>query len=173
METSKSSPESRTTELLNLSDKVWDWDKLYSGLEELMKQLDVKWGDKPSDLDSAMQRARIVENRATIYYTRVSRHLAKAKDEVRSAKHEYSITLKTLLFDKEFCPELSETGRKRNAELCLTDQAEKLCKCEDLFSNLSMYITSIDKVLSAAKHTREDLGRRVKLLDVRKEIQEI
>lgn len=164
------SEESPTSEPSHQNNKEWDWDALYAGLEVLASKLNVKWGDTLDDFDIALRASREVENRATIYFTRISKHLAKAKDNLRSAKFVLKLATKSLLIDQEFLKHKKESERKIYADVALLEESQNLEVYQDLVNNLTCYRDTLDKILSSAKHFREDIGRRIKLIDIKREI---
>src|SRR3989304_648836 len=65
----------------------------------------------------------------------------------------------------------------RKAENCLTSvyikMSSHLVLAKQRVDSITIFIDCVNKLLSVVKHTREDIGRRIKLLDIQKDIKEI
>lgn len=148
-----------------------NWDALYEGLSKLNGMLECPQDNTTVGISNAIKSARQVESLATFYYTKFSRKLAEAKSAVASLKTLYKANLSSLLLDSDFCEGESRPTRKAYAEAKLIEDFERLERAEDHVMKVQLYIKALERVLAAAKHTREDIGRKLKLIDIDKEIK--
>lgn len=147
-----------------------DWEKLYAVLQELVEQLKYPETASPAEVGEAIAAARRVENRTVIYYTRASKRLAVAKELAACLKTSLRLKTKALLTDNTYYRNLPPTKRKAQIELDLMEDQEALNKAVDLVSHWNLYLEAIQRVLESAKHTREDIGRKLKLIQIDREL---
>jgi len=147
------------------------WDKRYDALEQLNKQLICP--DDFSQIDKAIKVARHVESTATYYHTKFSRLLAEAKSKLSTVKLIFTTKLSQLISNTEFYPEESERLRKTYAETKLIEEFSAVERAKDEVSSCQLFIKALERVLGNAKHTREDIGRKIKLTEVQNDIKEL
>lgn len=126
-----------------------------------------------SSFHEAIQSARIVETKTVMAFARVSRHLAAARKEVSTAKFKYNTRLKRLLADDRFTYGKTLREQKLFAEASLVEEQRALDEATDNLNKITVYLSCIDKVLANAKHHREDISKRIKVLEVEHGIQEV
>jgi len=159
-----SSPVRSSTSSTSDSPDKWDWEKLYDYLERLIKSLKMP-GQDTASFHAAIRSARIVETKAVILYAKASRYLASARKNVSDAKFEYSTKLKQLLSD----PHMNGLSQRRYREKCeasLVEEQHALDLAVDSLTRLTVFTDCVDRVLSNTRHHREDLSKRIKILEV-------
>ena len=115
---------------------------------------------------------RKVETQATMIYNRMSRYLAEARSELIRAKRVYKVAYQALFADPE-AKEFSVKDRERYAKDHLTEEENKLDDSQNDVQQLTLYLGCVDRVIQTVKHYREDVGRRLKVIDIQHEIGEV
>ncbi len=145
---------------------------MYKKLGNLLEMLQFP---SESDLESfkiAILTARRVDQQATLIYTTMSMHLANAKQDLVTAKVEFRVSYKALMADPEFAY-VKGSNKKQIFECMLVEEQRKLDFAQELVERIKAYLQCVDRVLANVKHTREDISRKLKVLDVQREIQEV
>ena len=148
----------------------WYWSKLYKGLDRLIRQFSFPEDTNFDQFNKAVDRARSVETKSVLLFTRVSRHVPEAKAVLVQKQQEYRLELKVLLSDKTFFDGMSQKERQMYAEASLSDEQVAIDKAQDRLMRLTVYRDCVDKVLLNCRHSREDLSKRIKLLEIEKGI---
>lgn len=150
----------------------WDWPKLYNALDRLIGHFKFPSDSTPDfeQFSDAVDRARSVETRSVLLFTRVSRYLPEAKLVLMKAQQDYRLSLKILLSDKEYFKGMNQKERQMYAEASLADEQQVIEVATDRLNRLTVYRDCVDKVLLNCRHSREDLSKRIKLLEIEKGI---
>lgn len=138
--------------LTDSGSSLFNWAKLYSDLDKVAKTI-----KQPEDtLDSfgdALISCRKAENCLTSVYIKMSSHLVLAKQVLKECDLKFKI-------------------RDKHGDDCDVELEAK-SEAKQRVDSITIFIDCVNKLLSVVKHTREDIGRRIKLLDIQKDIKEI
>lgn len=146
------------------------WSDLYAVLDTLVEKLRVrKGGDNLDEFHKSIQRAREVETSTVRIYTRMSMFLAQAKAELARVKAKLNAEFRSLISS----PEIENKKKDYVISRYLWEDQEQVEKVQQSVQQIQTYLECVDRILSTVKHSREDLGRRIRVLDVQREIQEL
>lgn len=148
-----------------------DWNSLYDRLDKLIKRL-ILPNESLESFAQAIDSARKVEGALVQLYGRISRYLADAKQMLDQVKVTFKVKTKLLLADPEYLSNSTQTDRKMFAEAYLIDEQKSVDTWDDRVNRLKLFQDCVSKALSTAKHHREDIGKRLRVIEVQRELGE-
>lgn len=87
-------------------------------------------------------------------------------------KVTFKVKTKLLLADPEYLSNSTQTDRKMFAEAYLIDEQKSVDTWDDRVNRLKLFQDCVSKALSTAKHHREDIGKRLRVIEVQRELGE-
>lgn len=165
--------ESKSSDLLSKVDKI-DWSKKYSKLSQYSSQLKVpSEDDSLYAYDAAINKAIELERDVTRYYIKAGELSAETKRQLILARTDYKLKLKALLADEDFeLPGRTRQERELFLSAYLVDEQKEIDRCEDRHIKLDTFLQCVNKLLQNITHYRQDIGRKIKVLCVKREIGE-
>lgn len=162
----------RQEKLINKIDKL-SWEKLYQKLEEIVAPLRSSICDNLNSYQESIQAGINTEYQAVKLHNWTSSLLAVSKSEMNDLKVIHKLRLKSLLGDPDNGTHLKTTKeRALYIDACLVDEQKAVDDAQHRYDQLYSYLECVRRTLSQIRHYREDLGRKVRILCVQREISE-
>ena len=141
------------------SDKAWR--KAYARLEELERSI-LPPGEGLDGFHEALNSARVAESKGVLMYSRVSQWTLDAKVRLTEAK--------LLYLSKKRALRARATLAYSDQEDVLAPYAEKVARRDLEHQRLRAYLDCIDRLLSNVKHFREDLSKKLKVIEIERQV---
>lgn len=165
----KSSGNSEKKQEISQSSKN-TWEKAYRVLEETTKSLKFPTDQNLQNLDKAIVSARKAENTLTILLIKSNRKLLRLKREHANKKRELEIRKNGLLIEEDFGPGMTKAEKEFMAESNFPDLVDSVEDLSIEIKEVTTYSNMVEHVMSTVRHLREDVSKKLKLIDIRKEI---
>jgi len=137
------------------------WPEAYRKLEDIERSI-LPPGDGLDGFHEALNSAREAEAKAVLIYSRISRYLMDAKVSMTEAKL-------VLLSKQRELRSRATLAYSDRAEV-LAPYAEKVLRADLSHQRLRAYLDCVDRLLSNVKHFREDLSKKLKVLEIERQI---
>lgn len=144
-----------------------DWYRVLDDLRDsliLPKDTFTSYGDS---IDSALR----VETKLTTIFTKVQRYVVDAKQSLDSAKRIYKLRLQALIYDREFQDGRTKKERELYAEAHMVEEQKEVDKWQDRVNRYLAFNECLLKVLSVCKHIREDINKKIKVLEISQQLE--
>ena len=149
------------------------WQKNYKLLERLMGALESANEENLQSFHSAIEKARVVESKAVQYLTQVTGKISTWKNQISNLRYQLKLKRKEILLSEAYQYHQKSENRKDYIEVQTADIELQAIEAQAKLDRLLLFREAILKVISAAKNSRSDISKKLKVVEIQYNINEI